>query len=63
MRILRLAHVLERTGIRAKSTVYRWIRAGRFPAPVRLGPGLIGWPEHEVEAWLRERLNERVDGS
>jgi prophage regulatory protein len=53
-RILRGPEVEERTG---KGRVQRWrdVRAGKFPAPVQLGPNSIGWWEDEIEAWLAER--------
>ena len=53
-RIIRNKEVSERTG---KSRVQRWrdVRAGKFPAPIQLGPNSIGWYEHEVERWLESR--------
>jgi prophage regulatory protein len=36
------------------SRVQRWrkIRAGKFPAPVQLGPNSVAWFEDEILAWL-----------
>ncbi len=53
-RIIRDKEVSKRTG---KSRVQRWrdVRAGKFPAPIQLGPNSIGWYEHEVERWLETR--------
>ena len=28
-----------------------WVRAGTFPAPVKLSARKIGWYEDEVDAW------------
>ena len=52
--ILREREVRARDG---KSRTQRWrdIRAGRYPAPIQLGPNSIGWFEHEIEAWLASR--------
>lgn len=25
------------------ATIWRWVRAGRFPKPVKLGPGVTAW--------------------
>lgn len=33
-------------------TLQRWVREGRFPVPVKLGPARIGFYQVEVEAWL-----------
>ena len=40
---------------RSRSSVWRDIRAGRFPAPIQLGENAIGWHEHEVIAWVEAR--------
>jgi prophage regulatory protein len=44
---------------KGKSTLYRWIQNGDFPAPRRLGPGSVGWLESEINQWIRSR--PRVD--
>lgn len=33
-------------------TLERWEKAGIGPAPIRLGPRLVRYRAHEVEAWL-----------
>jgi len=33
------------------ATLYRRIREGKFPAPVRIGPGVSAWLVSELEAW------------
>jgi prophage regulatory protein len=40
-----------------KSRVQLWrdIRAGRFPAPIELGPNSVGWYRAEIDAWLAAR--------
>lgn len=50
LRILRLPAVLEVIGIR-KSALWTWVAAGRFPAPVKLGPRSVGWRIEDVRAW------------
>ena len=54
-RILRLKAVLERTGL-SRSTLYRKIQAGRFPAQVRTSDRCIGWRESDIERWLRNPM-------
>lgn len=41
------------------ATLYRGIRAGRFPAPLKLGPGTSRWLRSEVLAVLEQRAAER----
>ena len=37
------------------NSIYRWIRQGRFPQPVRLGGNTVAWRLEDVEQWERER--------
>ena len=52
-KILRLPAVMERVGL-CRTTIYRRVRAGTFPAPVDLGNGLIGWTDTVIDTWQRE---------
>ena len=55
--ILRMPAVLDATGL-SRTTLWRRVRAGDFPAAVRLGePGsrAVGWRRAEVESWLTGR--------
>jgi prophage regulatory protein len=54
-RILRLSSVLERTGL-SRSTLYRKMQAGSFPAQVRISERCIGWRESDIERWLRNPM-------
>lgn len=56
--ILRRKQVEARTGL-SRSTIYNRLQEGTFPKPVNLGPRSVGWLESEVEAWLRELVEER----
>lgn len=56
--ILRTPKVQERLGV-TRTTLWRWVKAGRFPKPVQLGPQAVGWLEHEIDAWLEARAAER----
>lgn len=37
------------------STLYRWVRLGHFPEPIRIGIRSIRWRRAEVEHWLDQR--------
>ena len=56
-RILTTKNVVERIG-KHRSTIYRWVRQGTFPAPVVVGDR-NGFYESEVEEWeaTRPRVN------
>lgn len=59
--LLRLREVCRRTG-KSRSEVYRRIAAGDFPQPVKLGERASAWPEHEVSAWIADRIAARDAG-
>ena len=52
--MIRKPVVLARTGL-SDTTIWRGVRAGWFPAPVRLSPGTVGWRESDVNRWLETR--------
>ena len=53
-RLLRRTEV-ERYCQIGRSTIYRLMREGLFPVPIRVGPRAVRWPEHELNAWLARR--------
>ena len=54
-RLLRLPDVEARTGLR-KSAIYAGMKAGTFPACIKLGPRAAAWPLSHIEAWITERV-------
>ncbi|MFV0409487.1 MAG: helix-turn-helix transcriptional regulator [Paracoccus sp. (in: a-proteobacteria)] len=58
-RLLRLPDVERMAGIK-KSTIYAFMREGRFPPCVRITRRLSAWPESAVQAWVTERIREGV---
>lgn len=36
-------------------TLWRWVKAGRFPKPYKLGPRMTAWKVEEIRAWMAER--------
>ena len=56
-RIMRIPEVVETTGL-SKTTIWRRVRSGDFPMPVKLGSlgtRSIGWREGDVERWIDGR--------
>lgn len=39
----------------SRAQLWRMIKAGSFPKPVRLGPGRVGWRQSAVAEWLDAR--------
>ena len=56
--ILRLNDVIKRCGI-SRTTIYRMVNKGNFPAPVKLTSRSSGWICDEVSSWLDNRIAER----
>jgi len=54
-RILRLNTVLDRTGL-SRSTLYRKIQIGTFPAQVRIATRCTGWRESAINDWMRNPM-------
>jgi len=53
-KILRQKDVQDITGL-SRSTIYRHINAGTFPAPVKLTERLIGWHDSSISEWMASR--------
>lgn len=43
----------------SKVQLWRLERDNRFPRRVPIGPARHGWAEHEIDAWLKDRLAAR----
>ena len=54
IRRLQITDIEQRIGVE-RTTVARWIRAGRFPRAERFGQRRV-WRVDVIEAWERERL-------
>ena len=52
--ILRQPDVLARTGLK-RTTLYRKIAAGTFPAQFPISEGCVGWYESDVSEWVANR--------
>lgn len=60
-RILRLNAVLDRTGL-SRSTLYRKVDQGTFPAQILIATRCVGWRESAVADWLRNPMFYNVEG-
>jgi predicted DNA-binding transcriptional regulator AlpA len=45
------------------STLYKGIKSGRFPAPIKLGPGTSRWRRSEIMAMLDAAARKRVEAA
>ena len=63
-RLLTKAEVLELLGV-TYTTVFTWMREGRFPLSIELGPSggrstKIAWLADEVYAWIASRPRRKL---
>lgn len=58
--VLTTAQLLQRVPLR-RQTVWRMVREGRFPPPIRLTASRLGWRWSTVLAWLSERETHPVE--
>jgi prophage regulatory protein len=55
---LRLPEVAVQSGL-SKTTIYRLIKTGDFPAPKRIGPRASAWLSSTVTHWKASRPDAR----
>ena len=52
--LLRERDVCEMVAV-SRSTLWRWVRAGSFPAPIRIGPSAVRWRLSVVHEWMASK--------
>jgi prophage regulatory protein len=53
----RLPTIKQRLGV-SGSSIWAWVKAGKFPRPIKLSPNCTVWNAEDVEAWAQERIAE-----
>jgi prophage regulatory protein len=56
----RLPTVIQATGL-GRSTIYRMVASGVFPAPVQLGARAVAWRWSDLDRWSDTRRSALVD--
>ncbi len=58
MRLITVCELKELLSV-SSTTIRRWVKAGCFPAPIRLGEagkrGSIRWRSTDVEEWIKDQ--------
>jgi prophage regulatory protein len=57
----RLPHLKQRLGV-SGSSIWAWVKAGKFPKPVKLSENCTAWNAADVEAWAQARINAQQGG-
>jgi len=53
----RLPEVMKVTGL-ARSTVWLWVKMGKFPKPIKLSPRVTVWRESDLIDWIESQEQE-----
>ena len=54
-RFIRVNDVMEITGL-ARSTVWRYVKSGKLPKPIKISNRYTAWRLSEIEAWMAEKI-------
>jgi prophage regulatory protein len=57
-RIIRMPELEETVGLSA-ATIYRRIKAGEFPAQIKLGKHASGWLQSAVQGWIQKQAGQQ----
>lgn len=41
----------------SNATLWRWIKAGRFPAPMKIGKKKVAWRSSVLAKWIAQRTS------
>ena len=52
VKLLTAKEVLVMTGYKSRTTLWRRVKSGEFPAPIALSANATRWKREEVEAWV-----------
>lgn len=52
-RLLKMRDVERETSLH-RATIYRHIKRGDFPQPIRLTKDRVAWSERDIEAWKKD---------
>lgn len=55
LQLLQLRDVKYRVGL-STAAIYRHVKAGTFPRPIRLGARAVRWDARKVRAWIEQRI-------
>ena len=61
LKILRRPEVEDITGL-SRSAIYSKMEDGIFPQAIKLSERSVGWLEHEVQDWLKNRVSATREG-
>ena len=58
-KLLRITDVMKSTGL-AKSTIWLYVKEGKFPKQIKLSPRISVWKLSDIEVWIDVQINKEV---
>ena len=43
-----------------RTTIYKWVKQGKFPAPMKLSPTVVAWRCEDIHAWLKQQCTSQA---
>jgi prophage regulatory protein len=56
--LISIKEVILRTSF-SKTTIYRLVRGGHFPKPIKISARRVGWLLQELDEWLNVQTQRR----
>lgn len=56
MTLLRINDVVKKTSI-GKSTIWVWVKDGKFPKPIKLSERISAWKESDIDEWVKGKID------
>ena len=44
------------------ATIYRWVKEGKFPAPIHFGANMVRWEASQIAAWIMDKEATNLGG-
>lgn len=60
MKLLRARDVAARVSV-SQSQIYRMVKNGQFPPPIKVTDYRSGWVEQEVDQWISDCISRNRD--
>ncbi|MBS0482485.1 MAG: AlpA family phage regulatory protein [Sphingomonadaceae bacterium] len=57
--LLTCQEVMQLTGIRSRTTIWRRVQRGSFPAPLDFGFGRLRWKAEDISEWVNSLPKRR----
>jgi len=54
--LLSINQVCEKVN-RSRVTLWKWVKDGQFPKPLKIGNRTLGWKEADFNHWLQEQAS------